>query len=74
MDEGIQSDFYGYSEELPMPSGTFPENWFLPKLMALKLFEPSIPFGISPSKELSDKSSNLSPFKDQIPDGKDPEN
>ena len=57
-----------------MPSGTFPENWFLPKLMAPRLFEPPIPFGISPSKELSDKSGDLSPFKDQIPDGKDPKN
>ena len=57
-----------------MPSGSGPENRFLLKLIALKLYKLSIPFGISPSNKLSDKSSDLSPFKDQMPEGNGPEN
>jgi hypothetical protein len=62
------------NKQLPIPFGTPPLNRFLLRLIFLKLFNTSIPLGISLSNKLPDKSSELNPFKPQIPAGKDPEN
>ncbi|KAJ0558651.1 hypothetical protein HanIR_Chr07g0338731 [Helianthus annuus] len=58
----------------PISSGTRPVNWFFLRLTSLRLYKPSISFGISPSKRLSETSSDLSPCKDQTLTGNIPEN
>jgi hypothetical protein len=62
------------SKQLPIPSGSSPENRFFPKFIARRLFNPSMAFGISPFNKFPDKSSDLIPFKDQTPAGTGPEN
>lgn len=61
------------NEHLPISSCNGPESLFPLKLIILRLKSRSIPFGISPTKSLPERSSARSSFGDQSPPGNEPE-